>query len=285
MTAENSTMIYISDMDGTLLRNDGTISPYTRQKLTDLLNAGVNITVASARSAVSIRQILADIPFRLPVIEINGAFVTDFATGEHLIINEMSKPILQNIYSAIKDHRNLPFVTAFDGKQDRLYYERITSEGMQLYHDDRELNKDTRLTRTADIEGAFAGHIVGFTVINTYEKVKPLADELKATLASRLETHFFENPYSPGWWWLTIHDKQACKSIAMKEVVDYAGFKLENLVVFGDNLNDVKMFKAAARSIAVQNASDEIKSHATEIIGPNHEDSVIKYIEKDATAP
>ncbi|MCK5173079.1 MAG: HAD family phosphatase, partial [Planctomycetes bacterium] len=106
MTSENSTTIYISDMDGTLLRNDGTISAFARQKLTDLLDAGVNITIASARSAVSIRQILAGIPFRLPVIEINGAFVTDFATGEHLIINEMSKPILQEVYSAIINHRN-----------------------------------------------------------------------------------------------------------------------------------------------------------------------------------
>ncbi|MCK4960572.1 MAG: HAD hydrolase family protein, partial [Planctomycetes bacterium] len=206
MTAENSTMIYISDMDGTLLRNDGTVSPYTRQKLTELLNASVNITIASARSAVSIRQILAGIPFRLPVIEINGAFVTDFATGKHLIINEMSKPLLQEIYSSIIDHLCRPFVTAFDGNRDRLYYEKIPNEGMQLYHDDRTLNKDIRLTRIADLEGAFADHVVALTVINTYEKLKPLADQITTALASRLETHFFENPYSPGWWWLTIHD-------------------------------------------------------------------------------
>jgi hypothetical protein len=53
---------------------------------------------------------------------------------------------------------------------------------------------------------------------------------------------------------------------------------MDKLVVFGDNLNDVRMFKMAARAVAVENASDEIKQYATEIIGPNEDDSVVKYV-------
>ena len=56
------------------------------------------------------------------------------------------------------------------------------------------------------------------------------------------------------------------------------GACIEGLTVFGDNLNDVNMFKMATKAVAVENATDEIKNYADEIIGPNESDSVIKYI-------
>ena len=91
---------------------------------------------------------------------------------------------------------------------------------------------------------------------------------------------FFENLYSRTWHCLTIHYHKACKAQATREILDYKGFNVKNLVVFGDNLNDVNMFKMAQRSVAVSNSSDQIRKIATETIGSNEEDSVIKYIMK-----
>ena len=133
-----------------------------------------------------------------------------------------------------------------------------------------------------DIEKKFSEKVVAFAIVSTWEKLKPLADQLQADFAGRLETHFFENLYSPPWWWLTVHDKKACKSIAIKTLAACAGFQMENVTVFGDRSNDLEMFKVAATSVAVENASDEIKKHATKIIGTNQDDSVVKYI-SDAT--
>jgi hydroxymethylpyrimidine pyrophosphatase-like HAD family hydrolase len=55
-------IIYISDLDGTLLRNDATLSEYSKKKLIELLEAGVNVTISSARSRYSTRPILSEIP-------------------------------------------------------------------------------------------------------------------------------------------------------------------------------------------------------------------------------
>jgi len=273
--------IYVSDLDGTLLQDNATLSAYTRKKLVELLNGGVNFTVASARSIVSLQQTLYQIPFHLPVIEINGAFISDFNTGKHLTINNMTKDMLGNIYSRILRHNCMPFLSAFNGKEDCLYYQQIINDGMKFYYDDRIANKDQRLRHAKNLPDTFKDFIVAFTVINSYDRLKPLAETIEADFSENLQTHFFENPYSPPWWWLTIHDKKACKSIAIKTLVEYTGFNMNDLVVFGDNLNDVNMFKMAARAIAVENASDEIKQYATEIIGLNEEDSVIKYIARD----
>ena len=61
--------LYISDLDGTLLRNDATLSTYSQKVLTQLLQEGLAFTVASARSIVAIQSLLQGITLSLPVIE------------------------------------------------------------------------------------------------------------------------------------------------------------------------------------------------------------------------
>jgi hydroxymethylpyrimidine pyrophosphatase-like HAD family hydrolase len=225
--------IYISDLDGTLLRDDGTISPYSKQKLIDLIEAGVNITVASARSIPSLKHVLSGIPFRLPVIEINGAFITDFATSKHLVINDMSNDILEDVYRYITSFNCLPFISAFDGEKDRLYYQSLPNDGMQWYLEDRIRYNDKRLTQIDNLRECFFDNVVAFTVINTKQQLVNLAKKMKEDFSDRLEMHFFENPYSPPWHWLTIHDKRSCKSHATKELLEITGFTMQQMTVFG----------------------------------------------------
>ncbi|MBN1818203.1 MAG: HAD family phosphatase [Sedimentisphaerales bacterium] len=277
--------IYISDLDGTLLRNDAILSDDSRRILTGLLKQGVAFTVASARSVIAIRQVLGDLPLRLPIIAINGAFISDYATGRHLRINAMSPDLVSDIYGRIRRHQCIPFVSAFDGTQDRLYFSQLSNAGMRWYHDDRHNSGDDRLTFIEDLTHSIGrDHIVSLSVIGPQEEIAPLAHELEEDLGDRLENHFFPNPYSPPWWWLTIHDKRSCKSQAVLQVAEDAGFSMDDLVVFGDSLNDVKMFQQVRRAIAVANGTEEIKRYAAEVIGSNEEDSVVQYILRDCRA-
>lgn len=52
-------------------------------------------------------------------------------------------------------------------------------------------------------------------------------------------------------------------------------------MVFGDQINDIKMFKIADHAIAVANADAELKRYSSLLIGLNTEDSVVKYIRQD----
>ena len=272
--------IYVSDLDGTLLQDDATLSPYAHKKLTELIHAGVNFTVASARAIPSLQQVLRHLPIKLPVIGINGAFLTDFTTGKHLAINNMPKNLVCDILKMIAAYNCSPLISTFDGQRDRLYYHHIINDGMQWYYDDRFNAKDHRLTYLKRIRDCLGDQIVALTVINTRQALKNLANRMMTEFSDRLEMHFFENPYSPPWNWLTIHDRKACKSRAIPQMLKLTGLKLENLTVFGDELNDINMFKAAPKAVAVQNATDTIKSLATETIGPNTQDAVVKYIIK-----
>jgi len=275
--------IYISDLDGTLLQGDGTLSDYSRARLTELLNRGVHFTIASARAWGEIVPVLGDLPLELPVIAINGAYLTDYKTGRHLVINNLENEFANTIYRHILEHHLQPFIVTHNGTEDCLYWQDLKNEQMQWYHDILHVHKDKRIRRTEDLKDALREKVIAFAVMGPPEHVKALSGFLAETYLGRMENFLFENPYSPGHWWLTIHDQKACKSKAIKTLVEMTGHDLSNLTVFGDHINDIKMFQLAGRAVAVANAEPEVKSHADDIIGSNNDDAVVKYILQEFT--
>lgn len=273
-------MIYISDLDGTLLSNDATLSEFTKHDLRQLLNNGLQFTVASARSVVAMQKILEGIPLRLPVIEFNGAFISDLATGKHEIVNHLKAEILPEILFLTKQHNCIPFISSFNGNEDCLYYEEIINNGMRWYLNDRIRAKDKRLKYVANLADTFDDQVVCFTIIAQKEALMELTAEMEKRFSESVELDLSENQYSSGWYWLTVHDKRATKDQAINTLIKKLGLSKNELTVFGDNSNDIKMFKLAGHSLAVSNAKDELKRYATQIIGTNEEDSVIRYIMK-----
>lgn len=270
--------LFVSDLDGTLLAPDGKLSDYSRRALTELLEAGVHFTVASARAWGEIVPVLGDLPLKLPIIAINGAFLTDYQTGRHLVINNLAAPIAASIYNQILAHGLLPFVVAHDGAEDCLYWERLINEEMQWYHDILELENDKRLRHIGSLPDALTRQVIAFAVMGPRENVSQLSLRLATDYPGQLENFLFENPYSPGHWWLTIHNQRACKSKGIRSLVEMTGHTLENLTVFGDHINDIKMFQLAGTAVAVGNAEQAVKSSADVIIGTNDQNAVVDYI-------
>lgn len=277
--------IFVSDMDGTLLRADGTLSAYSRQALTELLAAGVRFTVASARAWGEIVPILGDLPLTLPVIAINGAFLTDYATGRHLVINHLDGAFAEVLYEHILAEGLLPFVVTHNGIEDCLYWEKLINAEMQWYHDILTLQNDKRLRPIGRLADALKEKVIAFAVMGPKEKVQATAELLAERYPGRLENFLFENPYSPKHWWLTIHDQKACKSKALRMLLQMEGIPAEQLTVFGDHLNDIKMFQLAGRAVAVANAEAIVKQHADETIGRNEDDAVVHYIQQNTSPP
>lgn len=270
--------IFVSDLDGTLLGADGALSAFSRRHLTDLLKAGLHFTVASARAWAEIVPVLGDLPLTLPVIAVNGAFITDYATGRHLVINHLPRPLAETIYRHILDEDLLPFIVTHNGTEDCLYWQELKNEEMQWYHDTLHVHKDRRIRRIEDLKHAFAEQVIAFAVMGPPQRVTALSNVLSEAYPGLLENFLFENPASPGHWWLTIHDQRACKSKAIRTLVEITGHRLENLTVFGDHINDIKMLQMAATAVAVANAEPALKFHADTVIGPNTDDAVVRYL-------
>lgn len=273
--------IYISDLDGTLLNDSAELSHFSRRNLNRLIKKGLNFTIASARSIISIQQMLKGLKIKLPIIEFNGAYISDFETGEHIQINEISPKIKEKIFFDILESYQFPIISSFDGTRDSLYYVDTLNEGSQWYINNRITTHDIRLKKISSLEPILDEHVVCITIIDKKEKLEKLRVDLKKGYGEMIELHLNENSYSPGWYWLTIYDAKATKDKAIKKLKKMTSHMSCDLIVFGDSINDIKMFKEATVAIAVSNAKEIVKKYADLIIGSNNEDSVIKYLLKN----
>jgi 5-amino-6-(5-phospho-D-ribitylamino)uracil phosphatase len=276
----NQSHLYVSDLDGTLLASGGRLSDFSRENLTRLLENGLQFTVASARAISEIQPVLGDLLFKLPVIAVNGAFLTDYKTGRHLQINAMEKSVAEAIFAIVRQKNLWPFVCTFNGQEDRLYYQILDHPATQWYYQALLAlgDKGKRLREIPNLAAALNEKVISLAVMGDKEPVGEIFRILANEFPGQLENFYFENPYSPGYWWLTIHDKKACKSIALKELLDMTGFKREQLTVFGDHINDIRMLELAGTAIAMGNAEEQVKNTADLIIGTNDQDSVVKYL-------
>ena len=270
--------VYISDLDGTLLTKEAIVSDFSRTTLQQLLLDGLLFSVASARSVVSIRMMLEGIKLTLPVVEFNGAFLSDLQTGRHEVINAIQSAVVEDLYYLIIHSGCIPFISTFNGTEDCAYYRDIINDGMLWYLNDRLAKNDRRFRSTEDLTHSFRDQVVCLTVIGSVDILSELEVAIRERHGGMVEMYLFENEYSPGWFWLTIHDRRATKDQAIRMLMQMYGLSESELVVFGDGLNDVKIFQIATQAVAVANACAELKRYATHIIGSNQEDSVVRYI-------
>lgn len=273
--------LYISDLDGTLLRNDAMLSDYSKKKLNELLSEGLNFTVATARNVHSVRALLNDVNISLPVIGSNGAYISEFKTGSPLMINSIDNEVAREIFFLVKSRKSIPFVTSHNGKEDCLYFNDIINEGMLWYLTERTAAGDKRLRRTTNVEEKLNERIICLNVIDRKEHLEDLFSDVTERYGKHVEVNYFDNPYSPGWHWMTVYDRRATKEYAINELMDMLAFNVSELTVFGDSRNDISMFKLSTKAVAVANALPEVKSYASEIIGSNEEDGVVNYIAAD----
>ena len=83
--------LYVSDLDGTLLRSDERTSAYTNSVINRLTEQGMIFSYATARSYHTARKVTEGLNAKIPLIVFNGAFVIDNLTGTHLLEHFLTK--------------------------------------------------------------------------------------------------------------------------------------------------------------------------------------------------
>ena len=273
--------LYVSDLDGTLLDPRAELSPLTRAGLVRLLDEGLTFTVASARHVTSIARILEGLPLRLPVNSSNGAYISDMASCRHELVNAMEPALAQAIFALMRRRGFMPFVATHGPKGDQLFWQSVHNEAQQAFVDQRLRNGDPRLRHSANLGAELVDPVVTMILVEREAPMRALMAEIQALCGEQIEIHLAEDVYMPGWPWLTLHDRRATKDQAIRTLAQRYGLAEHEIVVFGDQVNDIGMFRSAHRGIAVDNAIAEVKQHAHAVIGPHHDDSVLRFLQAD----
>ncbi len=272
--------LYVSDLDGTLLSHHSKLSDYTKDKLHEILNSGVLFTIASARSLITIKEILRDIPFQLPVITLNGATLVDYASEREMTNVYLPLDKLGFIIAFLREHK-VNFI--FNSKHEthntnKCWMPAVRNEATEFFYQQRLAQGDPRLVLFKDItEIDFSlEKVISFTVIEKAERCRLIYQRLLLEAGEKL--CIYPMGVDGLWQWMTIQDEQANKGNGLKKVAALLGIDLANTVVFGDNVNDIPMFELAGKSCATANAHEEVKNKAHEKIPHHFHDSVMKYV-------
>ena len=143
--------LYICDLDGTLLRSDATLSDFARDGLNRLIDAGVYLTVASARGTAGMRSLLAGVRLQIPVIELNGAFISEMQSGRHLASSVLSELDACAALEAILLTGVDPVISTWDGRRDRVHFGSRTNDSISWYVEEKRRHRDPRLTPCDDL--------------------------------------------------------------------------------------------------------------------------------------
>jgi Cof subfamily protein (haloacid dehalogenase superfamily) len=270
--------LFISDLDGTLLNSKQEIGERSTRVINEMIARGLNFTVATARSYESTRTLVGELDLRLPLILNNGALVIDPISEEYLMKRLIPLGILDRLI-ALFDREGISFfINAFDSTgTSKSYYRGIFNEFEKIYVEERLRRGDRRFTLFNDIGEFGRIECIALSAFNTRENVKKMIRLLKGE--HDILCHFYGDSYSDGYI-IEITDAHAGKRTAVDFVRKY--LDSGHVTCFGDNFNDIGMFKACDTRIAVSNACDDLKKIADKIIGSNEKGAVAAYLESIA---
>ena len=263
--------LYVSDLDGTLLRSDQRTSAYTNRVINSLTEKGMIFSYATARSLVTAKKVTAGLDARIPLIIYNGAFIMDNRT-EEIIDAVYFDGSVQDLLDRLFAEGIYPIVYAYiNGKEKFSFVPELASEGVKTFAESRAGDIRTNIVQAP--EELRKGNLFYITCIGDPAKLKPLYEAYK----DRYHCVYQVDIYSRDQW-LEIMSREASKANAVRRLK--ALLNCDEVIAFGDGKNDIDLFEAADRSYAVANADGELKSLATGILLSNDEDGVARFLEE-----
>ncbi|NUT35927.1 MAG: HAD family phosphatase [Hamadaea sp.] len=254
--------LVVTDLDGTIVRTDGTVAARTDAAFDLVRDAGVPIVGATGRGPRLTGLSRGDLPSADYFVLGGGGHVLDLTHDTPEVLRGLRFPgaVLGEL---------LPVLEAEFGPL-QLTVEALDTENAPLWSEwEQWPYPDPIELRTRD-EMYAASIIKGFLQV---------APELGLRLTQRVRRPDVEIIQSwPGF--VEIHPPGVDKATGLTVVTDLLGIDPADVLVFGDQLNDVPSFAWAGRRVAVANGHPTLLEMADDVTLSNDDDGVAAYLER-----
>ena len=241
----NNKYLIALDLDGTLLKDDKTISEATKEYLRRLEKDGNLIVITSGRALRSVLEYYKDIGLSSsPVIAYNGHYSIDPNLRHYEIVHKINKNTAKSIYSLLKGNAfyEKNDLEVIEGPLDKTIDEDVFTFVMKIDSDENKRNKIKEIVSTfPEVQVRFWG-----------------GDE-----------------------YCELYLNGISKSKTIKNVANLYNIDLDNVIVFGDADNDIEMLRDYKHSYVMKNGHEHLRKIAHNVTKyTNEEDGVIYELKK-----
>lgn len=242
-----------SDIDGTLVP-DGTdqIDPEMFNIIKELKKRGIRFAGASGRQFVSMRKLFAPVKNDIFYITDNGSILRD--SNKVYSMNVIDRDVLFELIADVKKLDNCDIMLC---GLNTAYCE-DKSEMFLWMRDSYKYN--------IKVLGDFETHLDDDIVKLSIYKRDTVEQEVMEWFYPKWKDRFVIA--SAGTMWMDIVNPGADKGSALKALMKELGLSKEEVMAFGDNINDLGLLEAAGESYAIGSAREEVKAAAKHVAPP-----------------
>jgi HAD superfamily hydrolase (TIGR01484 family) len=257
-----------TDLDGTLVRSDQSISARTRAALELVEESGSVLVLVTGRPPRWMSPVVEATGHRGLAVCANGAIVYDLHTERVVRSHLIDAEAAAEVVAALR--RDVPGVTfavekgPVDGVPGGFGREQVYVPRW-----------DVGEVEVAPVEELFAAGAV--KLLARHEQMS--SDELLAAARQSLGA-LAEATHSSTDGLLEISASGISKASGLASLADDHGVDAGDVVAFGDMPNDLPMLSWAGHAVAVENAHPEVKAAADEVTATNDDDGVARVLER-----
>ena len=267
--------LYITDLDGTLLNSSGNLSENSRKMISDFIENGANFTVATARTFATVKEMFKGIDLKLPLVLMNGVMLYSISDDRVVTYHNINENAVTRVLEIYKKHGAYPMLYRCVKNGLEIEYFSKDNPYQMKYIGNRDEINGKRFLYSPVFDSENNKNIIYIVTLDEYEKLLPIYNDIKKS--DDVSCAFYSDNYT-GCYFMEVFASGVSKASTLLEVKNT--IKADRVIAFGDNLNDMEMFRIADEAYAVENACEELKAIATETIGCNNDDSVANYISK-----
>ncbi len=256
--------LVVSDVDGTLLTKDKTLTDGATGAVRRLHEAGIGFTITSSRPTIGMRFLIEPLQIALPFGAFNGSCIVD----------PQLNPIDQHLIPASAAQRCLDMLNQF-GADVWLFTSDLwltrNADGEYVPHEKRAIRADPTIVADFAPYLASACKIVGASadaaLLQRCEVAMQQALGRQAT-AVRSQSYY-----------LDVTPPGCDKGTFVQAMARRLGIPLDAVATIGDMQNDLAMFRTSGISFAMGNATDDVKKVATHVTASNEDEGFATAIE------
>ncbi|MGY3702860.1 HAD family hydrolase [Vagococcus martis] len=270
------------DIDGTLCDSSGQVLPSSKESIQAFRDKGNLTYICTGRSKPEILDSILEVGFDGIIGAGGGYIVINDEVVQHQTMDER---IVKEVLSYFKEHDIGYYLETNDGLYGSDNCVRKIREEIKMIAKKTNQDYDGLAEKVSWFEAVLEEHkndVVDYTNVNKISFINntvsfsDVADKFGDECYMYHSTVELFGPESG-----EIAVKGVDKKLAIEYVLDKLGMTKEQTIAFGDGDNDIVMFEAVDYSIAMDNATDNLKQLASEITDSADDDGIAKSLKKN----